>query len=125
MKPIVTLSALNAIMTHCPNHAAEAAALIVTWQQDPGATQKQAKALARRVIASGDVGLMPVDTLRSIAIWAARPDVIVTDSKRTVMQLRVNAGEKALMQELADAVADGNMSALVTMAVKAYAGIDW
>lgn len=125
MKPIVTLTALDAIMTHCSNHAAEAAALVVKWQEDPTTTQKQAKDLARRVIASGDIGVMPVETLRGIAIWAARPDVIVTDSKRTVMQLRVNAGEKALMQELADAVADGNMSALVTMAVKAYAGIDW
>lgn len=125
MKPIVTLIALDAIMTHCSNYAAEAAALVVAWQQDPATTQQRAKALAKRIIAAGDIGSLPVDTLRNIAVWAARPNVVVTDSKRTVMQLRLNAGEKALVQELADAVADGNMSALVMMAVKAYAGIDW
>lgn len=125
MKPIVTLSALNAIMLYCGDHAVEAAALIVTWQDDPSGTQNRAKALAKKVIASGDIGAMPVEILRGIAIWAARPNVVVTDSKRTVMQLRLNAGEKSLLQELADAVTDGNMSALIMTAVKEYAGLSF
>lgn len=125
MKPIVTLSALDTIMTYCGSHAVEAAALIVTYQEDPAGAQKKAKALARSVIASGDIGSMPVEILQGLALWITRPDVVVTDSKRTVMQLRLNTGEKALLQELADAVTDGNMSAMMTVAVKAYAGIDW
>ena len=123
MKPIVTLNALNAIALYCGDHAIEAATLIVAWQKDPAGTQKQAKALARKVIAAGDIGSMPVEILQGIALWVTRPDVVVTDSKRTVMQLRLNTGEKALLQELAAAVTDGNMSAMVMEAVKEYAGL--
>ena len=78
MKPIVTLSALNAIMTYCGHHAVEAAALIVAYQQDPINAQVKAKDLARRVIAAGDIGSMPVDMIRGMALWATMPSTVVT-----------------------------------------------
>lgn len=125
MKPIVTLSALNAIMTYCGSHAVEAASLIVAYQDNPINAQVKAKDLAKRVIAAGDIGSMPVDMIRGIALWATMPSTVVTESNRTVLHCRLSAGEKALLQELADSDTEGNMSALIMKAAKAYAGIDW
>lgn len=123
--PITTLSALNAIMTYCGSHANEAASLVIAYQQDPVEAQKQAKDLAKRVIAAGDIGSMPVDTIRGLALWAATPIVTVADSSRTVLHCRVSAGEKILLQELADGETEGNITALIMKAIKAYIGIDW
>lgn len=120
----ITLRALQDIMTFCPDAAGEAAAAYILFQTDPGAAQRQAKDLAVRIISSGAVGTMPPERIKDIAIWAAQGPTIVTDSARTVLQVRLTPSEKAMVQELADAYTDGNMSKVIMTALKSLAGID-
>lgn len=121
----VTLVALQDIMTHCPAYAQRAAELALLFDTDPIDAQVQAKDLVKQVIASGDVGLIPVDRIRDLAIWATLPPTTIKDQIRTVLQIRIKPADKILLQELADAQTDGNMAKLFRLALKAYAGIEF
>lgn len=121
----ITLTALQDIMTHCPSYAQQAASLVLLFDKEPAAAQLQAKDLVKQVIASGDVGLLPVERIRDLAIWATLPPTAVKDPTRSVWQMRVNPADRILLQELADAQTDGNVSKLIRQALKAYAGIDF
>lgn len=121
----ITLSALQDIMTHCPQHAQRAASLALLFDQEPVSAQLQAKDLIKDVMASGDVGLLPVERIRDMAIWATLPPTKIRNSERTVVQMSIMPGDKMMLQELADAQTDGNMSKLIRQALKAYAGIEF
>ncbi len=121
----ITLTALQDIMTNCPSYAKDAASLALLYDQDPADAQKQAKDLVRRVMASGDVGMIPVERIRDLAIWATLPPTKDRNPDRAVVQIRIKPGDNMLLQELADAQTDGNLSKLIRLALKAYAGIEF
>jgi len=121
----ITLTALQDVMLHCPSYAKDAASLALLYDQDPADAQKQAKDLVRRVMASGDVGMIPVERIRDLAIWATLPPTKDRNPDRAVVQIRIKPGDNMLLQELADAQTDGNVSKLIRLALKAYAGIDF
>lgn len=121
----ITLTALQDIMLHCPSHAKDAASLALLYDQDPADAQRQAKDLVRRVMASGDVGMIPIERIRDLAIWATLPPTKDRNPDRAVVQIRIKPGDNMLLQELADAQTDGNVSKLIRQALKAYAGIEF
>lgn len=121
----VTLTALQDIMTNCPSYAQQAASLALLFDQEPAAAQLQAKDLVKQVMASGDVGMIPVERIRDLAIWATLPPTKDRSPERSVVQLRIKPADKLLLQELADAQTAGNISKLIKLALKAYAGIEF
>lgn len=121
----ITLTALQDIMMNCPRNAKDAAAIALLYDQDPSDAQKQAKDLVRRVMASGDVGGIPAERIRDLAIWATLPPTKDRTLGRSVVQMRITPADKMMLQELADAQTDGNLSKLIRLALKAYAGIEF
>jgi hypothetical protein len=121
----ITLTALQDIMQNCPRSAKDAAAIALLYDQDPADAQKQAKDLVRRVMASGDVGGIPAERIRGLAIWATLPPTKDRTLGRSVVQMRITPADKMMLQELADAQTDGNLSKLIRQALKAYAGIEF
>ena len=120
----VTLTALQDIMTFCPRHAAAAATLALLYEEDPLKSQLQTKDLVREVITAGDIGTMPPERLQDLAIWASIKPTAITDQNRYVVQMRLTPAEKAMVQELADAYTDGNMTKILLLALRKYAGIE-
>lgn len=122
---MITLTALQDIMLHCPKYAQQAASLALLFDKEPADAQRQAKDLVKQVMGSGDVGMIPVDRIRDLAIWATLPPTEIRNSERTVVQMSILPADKMMLQELADAQTDGNMSKLIRQALKAYAGIEF
>jgi hypothetical protein len=58
-------------------------------------------------------------------IWATLPPTKDRNPDRAVVQIRIKPGDNMLLQELADAQTDGNVSKLIRQALKAYAGIEF
>lgn len=119
-----TYAALQDIMTYCGAFATEAAALLVKCQDQPHEAQLQAKALIKRVIASGNIGMLPPERLHDLAIWAARKPTEVKLGSRCVTQIKLCPGDKLLLQELADMHTGGNQSAMLLLGLKSFAGVN-
>lgn len=121
----VTLRALQDMMTFCAHHAHEAAALAIEYAKQPVEVQIKAKELMRNIISEGDIGTMPPERLRELALWINMPPTTIPDQNRVVLQIRCNPGEKVMIQELADALTDGNKSKLIMLALMQFAGVEF
>ena len=126
MKPTTTTyGAMQDVMNYCGAYAPEAAAIVVKCQDEPIEAQMLAKALIKRIIASGSIGGMPAETLHDLAMWAARKPTEVKLGTRCVTQIKLCPGDKLLLQELADMHTGGNQSAMLLMGIKTFAGISF
>lgn len=121
----VTLRALQDIMTFCPDHAHAAAQLAVRYPKEPAVVQTEAKDLMRTIIATGNIGLLPPERLRDLALWINMPNTTIIDQNRLIIQVRAEPGDKVMIQELADAYTDGNKSKLIINALRQIAGVDF
>lgn len=120
----VTLRALQDLMVFCPSRAQEAAALAIRYPKEPVVIQAEAKALMRNIILSGDIGMLPPERLKDLAIWINMPNTTIAEQNRSIIQVRADPGDKIMIKELADAYTDGNMSKLIINALRQTAGVD-
>jgi hypothetical protein len=111
-------------MVFCPSRAQEAAALAIRYPKEPVVIQAEAKALMRNIILSGDIGMLPPERLKDLAIWINMPNTTIAEQNRSIIQVRADPGDKIMIKELADAYTDGNMSKLIINALRQTAGVD-
>ena len=121
---LVTLRVLQELMTFCPSHAYDAAKLAILFETEPLTAQLKTKDLVKRVIATGDIGTMPPERIKDLAIWVNVKPTEYIDQNRSGLQIRITPAVKVMLQELADAYTEGNKSKLIMNALRHMAGIE-